>query len=328
LSGSDVVDNLTSTSTNTPLSANQGKVLDEKIAEHTSSKSNPHAVTKAQVGLGNVPNVATNDQTPTYSATTTLSTLKSGEKLNIALQKIQYAITSLINHINAHKISTYVSFSEIGVTSGSETIASIATGMPSNSELLVTIGADNAAIYPQSYGVLHVIKKDATRTVFKFYSKTTAYEYLGIYDNSQTTKWSGWVYSLSGSDVVDNLTSTSTNTPLSAKQGKVLNEKIIEPTLMSSWQQYKSNLAIHMCQVDCTRKGAQYSIVPVSTLTNGDRSETTGILGIMAYSTTSGINVISTTAYGDGSNISVVYNSDISTTGTYPVRFITVYLKE
>lgn len=67
--------------------------------EHVSNFSNPHSVNAEQVGLGNVPNVATNDQTPTYSVATTLSTLISGEKLSVAFGKIKLAITTLINHV-------------------------------------------------------------------------------------------------------------------------------------------------------------------------------------------------------------------------------------
>lgn len=69
------------------------------LISHISNKSNPHGVTKAQVGLGNVPNVATNDQTPTYSAASTLATLASGEKLSVSMGKIMKAITDLISHI-------------------------------------------------------------------------------------------------------------------------------------------------------------------------------------------------------------------------------------
>lgn len=79
------------------------------VEGHTSNTSNPHLVTKSQVGLGNVPNVATNDQTPTYSDTTTLATLTSGEKLSVAFSKIKLAITNLINHIanknNPHAVT-------------------------------------------------------------------------------------------------------------------------------------------------------------------------------------------------------------------------------
>lgn len=83
--------------------------MEQTLSSHTSNTSNPHNVTKAQVGLSNVPNVITNDQTPTYSDTTTLSTLTSGEKLSTAFAKIKLAITTLINHIsnksNPHKVT-------------------------------------------------------------------------------------------------------------------------------------------------------------------------------------------------------------------------------
>lgn len=66
---------------------------------HVDDVDNPHAVTKAQVGLSNVPNVATNDQTVTYSDAEKLETLTSGEKLSAAFAKIKLAITNLIGHI-------------------------------------------------------------------------------------------------------------------------------------------------------------------------------------------------------------------------------------
>ena len=75
------------------------KVNTGDLTSHTGNTSNPHSVTKSQVGLGNVPNVATNDQTPTFTAATTLATLTSGEKLSVAFGKISKAITDLISHI-------------------------------------------------------------------------------------------------------------------------------------------------------------------------------------------------------------------------------------
>lgn len=68
--------------------------------DHIKNKSNPHSVTKAQVGLGNVQNVSTNNQTPTYSDATKLETLVSGEKLSTAFGKIKLAITNLISHLS------------------------------------------------------------------------------------------------------------------------------------------------------------------------------------------------------------------------------------
>lgn len=66
---------------------------------HPLDLNNPHQTTAEQVGLGNVPNVATNDQTPTYTIATTNTVLSSGEKLSVAFGKIAKAITSLISHL-------------------------------------------------------------------------------------------------------------------------------------------------------------------------------------------------------------------------------------
>ena len=91
------------------------ETMQTALNTHTGNKSNPHSVTKSQVGLGNVPNVATNDQTPAYSDTTTLVTLSSGEKISIAFAKIKLAITTLINHL-ANKSNPHgVTKSQVGL---------------------------------------------------------------------------------------------------------------------------------------------------------------------------------------------------------------------
>lgn len=91
------------------------ETMQTALNKHTGNKSNPHSVTKSQVGLGNVPNVATNDQTPTYSDTTTLVTLSNGEKISIAFAKIKLAITTLINHL-ANKSNPHgVTKSQVGL---------------------------------------------------------------------------------------------------------------------------------------------------------------------------------------------------------------------
>lgn len=87
------------------------EIIDEAIGEqkkshddHIADKENPHEVTKEQVELGNVPNVATNDQTPTYTESSSLTTLTSGEKMSVAFGKIKKAVSSLISHL-ADKVS-------------------------------------------------------------------------------------------------------------------------------------------------------------------------------------------------------------------------------
>ena len=80
-----------------------------ELEAHVQNKGNPHKVTAEQVGLGNVSNVSTNDQTPTYAEASALVGLKSGEKLSISFGKIAKAVSSLIAHTkngeNPHKVT-------------------------------------------------------------------------------------------------------------------------------------------------------------------------------------------------------------------------------
>lgn len=79
----------------------------QKVNNH--ALSGDVTVTKSDVGLGNVPNVSTNDQTPTYTEASTLTALSSGEKLSIAFGKLAKAVSSLISHIanvsNPHSVT-------------------------------------------------------------------------------------------------------------------------------------------------------------------------------------------------------------------------------
>lgn len=102
-----------------------------KIAYDHSQKTsgNPHNVTKSDVGLSNVPNVTTNDQTPTFTESTTLTKLTSGEKLSVAFGKISKSITDLINHIanknNPHEVTkTQVGLGNVGNFKAVSTVAS------------------------------------------------------------------------------------------------------------------------------------------------------------------------------------------------------------
>lgn len=56
--------------------------------------------TKSEIGLSNVPNVTTNNQTPTYTEASTLTKIISGEKLSVSFGKISKAISDLISHIS------------------------------------------------------------------------------------------------------------------------------------------------------------------------------------------------------------------------------------
>lgn len=76
--------------------ADTNAYLEEQLAKKYSPDNKP---SKSDVGLGNVPNVSTNDQTPTYTQETVINRLSSGEKLSVALGKIATAIAYLIDHL-------------------------------------------------------------------------------------------------------------------------------------------------------------------------------------------------------------------------------------
>ena len=93
----------------------------EVVDNHIADTANPHKVDKEQVGLGNVPNVATNDQTPTHTMATTLMKLTSGEKLSVAMGKIAKAISALFDHLNNTENPHGVLWSQIGAASADHT---------------------------------------------------------------------------------------------------------------------------------------------------------------------------------------------------------------
>lgn len=91
--------------------------LQNTINGHTENTSNPHSVTKAQVGLGSVPDVSTNDQTPTYTEASSVAALTSGEKLSVAFGKIAKAVSSLIAHLGNTSNPHGVTKSQVGLGS-------------------------------------------------------------------------------------------------------------------------------------------------------------------------------------------------------------------
>ncbi len=68
--------------------------------KHINDKNNPHQVTKEQLGLGNVPNVSTDDQAPTFEEAKKLENIQSSEKLSTIFGKIKLAIARLLTHLN------------------------------------------------------------------------------------------------------------------------------------------------------------------------------------------------------------------------------------
>lgn len=118
---------------------------------HVNDDTNPHNVTADQVGLGLVPNVTTNDQTPTYTEAETATNLESGEKLSVAFGKIAAAVRALISHIANRNNPHGVTAAQAGaaaashkhaasdITSGTLSVARGGTGVTSLGDLLTAL---------------------------------------------------------------------------------------------------------------------------------------------------------------------------------------------
>lgn len=120
------------------------------IISHVGDTSNPHGVTKSQVGLGSVPNVSTNNQTPTYTEATDLASLTSGEKLSVAFGKIAKAVSSLIEHIgnksNPHAVTkNQVGLGNVGNYKAVSTVANQGLTETEQANARANIGAGSAS---------------------------------------------------------------------------------------------------------------------------------------------------------------------------------------
>ena len=125
---------------------------------HIQDKNNPHGTTKAHVGLGSVPNVSTNDQTPTFTESQTLSELNSGEKLSVLFGKLKKAVKSLIQHLNDKNHPHAVTASLVGAAEKSHTHSAVdinsgslsaqrgGTGKNKLSKGSVLVGNDNEPV--------------------------------------------------------------------------------------------------------------------------------------------------------------------------------------
>ena len=130
-----------------------------ELEAHVQNKGNPHKVTAEQVGLGNVSNVSTNDQTPTYAEASALVGLKSGEKLSISFGKIAKAVSSLIAHTkngeNPHKVTAEQvnaaakdhKHSTNDLTGGVLGVARGGTGVTGYDKLLDKLGLSNVVLH-------------------------------------------------------------------------------------------------------------------------------------------------------------------------------------
>lgn len=114
----------------------------------------------------------------------------------------------------ASNVETYTTLEEIGLTTGSETIASIVANTPNDSVLMIaTSASNNMSIYPGGhYGLLLVFKKTNARALL-IYSKASANEFFygNYYNSADAENWSGWIgfLPLSGGELTGELNISS-----------------------------------------------------------------------------------------------------------------------
>lgn len=146
----------------------------EDFDDHVGDTDNPHSVTKEQVGLGNVPNVSTNDQTPTFTQASTRTNIVSGESLSVMLGKIAKLFVDFATHLSAsnpHNISVesisasplYHEHSVSDITSGTLSVARGGTGN-SNVQSITNVSSvvSNASGFSVTQAQLAIWGKVAT----------------------------------------------------------------------------------------------------------------------------------------------------------------------
>jgi hypothetical protein len=177
------------------------ETMQKALNTHIGNKSNPHSVTKSQVGLGNVPNVATNDQTPTYSDTTTLVTLSSGEKISIAFAKIKLAITTLINHL-ANKSNPHgVTKSQVGLGNVDNKSSATIRGELTKGNVTTALGYTpaNQTDMTNAQDAITQLNSDYD-TIIVGTSVTTTSQVINHYNNRKLSDYKFIVFAFGASD--------------------------------------------------------------------------------------------------------------------------------
>lgn len=122
-------------------SPHQQYALAADLDEHLENRNNPHHVTKAQVGLGNVPNLAPNNMTVTFEEAVNRDNIATGEKLSTLFGKIRKVFTDTIAHITSRNNPHGVTLAQVGGAPASHTHSALDINTGENDPALpVTAG--------------------------------------------------------------------------------------------------------------------------------------------------------------------------------------------
>lgn len=183
-----------------------------KVAyDHSQTTGNPHGTTAADVGLGNVPNVSTNDQEPTFTEASTRNNIASGEKLSVILGKIQkffndlktVAFSGSYNDLTGKPNAEDILLSD-GVTSVEDAMGNMKmTKLWENSNPSINFDAQTIQLSSSNYDLLLVIARYATTlgdNVSNISSGNSGYIIFGLAGSNGPANYSR-IYGVNGNQV-------------------------------------------------------------------------------------------------------------------------------
>lgn len=131
--------------------SSDGKTIEQKLTEHINNTSNPHGVTKSQVGLGSVPNYGVATQAEAESGTAS-NKLMTPQRVKQAFEALQDAY---VEETGMNSNGSYVRWSDgtqicFGVKNASITTNPAAIGLIHQGTQILTLPAEFVSIIGSS----------------------------------------------------------------------------------------------------------------------------------------------------------------------------------
>ena len=138
------------TTTGTVFEGSRGKTVESNLDAHVTNRSNPHSVTKSQVGLGNVDNTADANKSVKYATSAGSTTTATKATQDSAGQQIN---TTYIKSLSVSgKVITYAKGDgTTGTITTQDTNTTNTTGSTNTSSKIFLVGATSQAASPVTY---------------------------------------------------------------------------------------------------------------------------------------------------------------------------------
>lgn len=138
------------TTTGTVFEGSRGKTVESNLDAHVTNRSNPHSVTKSQVGLGNVDNTSDANKSVKYAISAGSTTTATKATQDSAGQQIN---TTYIKSLSVSgKVITYAKGDgTTGTITTQDTNTTNTTGSTNTSSKIFLVGATSQAASPVTY---------------------------------------------------------------------------------------------------------------------------------------------------------------------------------